>query len=154
MATLNAESMFHFQYHKTSSEINEAAKKKIVFLTNKIEERQKRISALRTEHGIDDGALIQLLTAARRERNAQHYTYSSNSVVGNSREKEEKTIGAGAVGNLLTETDLIETEKASIKRLNLITRNVRPVKMYSANGTEYWDDSFELNTDELEFLGF
>ena len=156
--------MFNFHFEKTSAEIIEKAKPKVSQLNAKIIERQGRIAALREEHGIDDGALIQLLTEARRHAQqrvyAQNYTYTTSSGgrggAGQDGGKlEEKTIGAGVVNNLLTESDHIESERASVRQLESIIRNLRPLTRVAQNtGIAYTVDTNELTFDELKFLGF
>ena len=152
--------MFGFKFEKSALEITDAAKRKKAELLMKIEERQVRLKALREEHGIDDAALIQLLTAARRAQQnndggsmSYHYNKSSTSSDGKSK-LEESSIGAGVVNHLLTENDYIEAERASIKRLEFVIRNLRPLQRVTANGVKYEDNGFGLSYDELEFLGF
>jgi len=148
----------HFQglaYHKTSEEILTKAKAKITQLNAKIEERQKRIADLRKEHGIDDAALVQLLTAARKNQNALNYSYKTS--MGNAGIKgmdEERTIGAGLVNNLLTENDFVEGEKDQVAKLSLIVRNLRPVARFGNGGMAYTDDSFPMSNEDLTYLGF
>lgn len=147
--------MFSFSYEKTTAEIKAKATEKIASLQKKIEERQVRISRLREEYSIDDAALVQLLTAARRQAGAERFTYSSNSRADDGTNRmEEKTIGAGVVNNLLTESDFVEQEKADVKKLNTIVRNLRPLPRITQNGNNYSEDSFSLSYEELEFLGF
>lgn len=148
--------MFGFVYEKTSSAIIEKATAKATSLKAKIEERQAQIAALRKEHGIDDAALVQLLTAARQQqRNAAvNYSYTSNAAAGGGAKMEERTIGAGVVNHLLTENDFIETDKESVKKLELVVRNLRPLTRYANNGTAYTVDEFRLSDEEIRFLGF
>lgn len=144
--------MFNIRIEKTSTEIKDQAKIKIAELQAKIAERQARITKLRTEYDIDDAALIQLLTQARRQEQSMQYQYSSTEP--GSGKMTEKIIGAGAVNNLLTENDFIEAEKAMYKRLELILRNISPLTRTTTAGVKYHDDSFVLNYEELELLGF
>lgn len=139
---------------KTVNEIKEAAKAKLKVLQDKIVEREKRLADLRAEYNIDDAALVQLLTAASRA-NSMSYSYTNKTVSEKGEESiEERTIGAGVVNHLLTENDFVEAEKASVKELELIVRNIRPLQKYSANGTLYEQSEFQLNEDQLEYLGF
>lgn len=147
--------MFNFSFEKTAEEIKVRANEKITALNAKIEERQRRIATLRSEHSIDDAALVQLLTAARRQAHATSYSYSSsNASVGGSK-MEERTIGAGVVNNLLTESDFIEADRANVKQLGAIVRNLRPLeRSTTTTGAKYQDNAFRLTYEELEFLGF
>lgn len=147
---------FNFTFEKTSEEIKTKCQEKALSLTAKIEDRQARVAALRAEHGIDDKALIQLLTEARKHsQDRTTFSYVSNSPVQNGPAQQERTIGAGVVNFLLTESDFIESEKESIKRLQMIIRNLRPlVRNAAENGAEYPEDRHSLTYSELEFLGF
>jgi restriction endonuclease Mrr len=146
--------MFNMRFEKTANEIKEKAKIKMDALATKIAGRQIRVSKLREEYGIDDGALVQLLTAARRQDGAERFSYYSNEPVRSGERIEERTIGAGVVNNLLTESDFIEADKANIKRLRLIVNNIRPRNKVTLNGVMYEEDVFPLDYEELEFLGF
>jgi len=145
--------MFSFKFEKNASEIAEKAKAKTLALKAKIEERQRRIAELREAHGIDDAALVDLLTQARRNDRAVTFQYTSNAPA-NKKGPEERTIGAGVVNNLLTENDFIEADKASVKRLEILGRNLRPLSRITSNGTRYEENGFPLSYEELEFLGF
>jgi hypothetical protein len=145
-------------FRKTAPEILDKVKTKMEALQAKIEQRQKRLVDLRREHDIDDGSLIQLLQAARKAQNqgAATFTYSkmSNASVGDGSQMEERTIGAGVVNNLLTESDFIEAEREQIAMLDLIRRNLRPVLEFASDGVGLPDRGFQLSRDELKYLGF
>lgn len=152
----------YLTYYKTADEIKEACSKKVKFLKTKIEERQARIASLRKEYDIDDAALISLLTDARRNQqnsDRMSFTYMANSSTHEvsasaSNKKEERSIGAGVVNNLLTENDFIQTEKEAAQRLELIQRNLFPVPTYSENGTRLPDQGFQVTEADLEYFGF
>lgn len=147
--------ILNFHIEKSCSEVIEQINKKIEALNKKITERQGRVAAIRKEHGIDDAALVQLLTAARRQSQQSSYSYKSlSSSPSGARMEEDRTIGAGVVNNLFTENDFIETDKSTVKKLELITRNLRPVKKFTDAGTPYTVDMVTLTYDELEFLEF
>jgi len=161
MKPQDAGRMFNFTFEKSAAEVKEKATKKISSLTFKIAEREVRIERLRKEHGIDDKALISLLTAAREQQNAQRqsFTYFSNhdpnGADGEVGELREREVGAGVVNFLLTENDFIQTEKSNVKRLETLVRNLRPLKRFAdGNGSPYTEDSFQLSYDELTYLGF
>lgn len=155
--------MFHFNFEKHTAEIVEKAKVKIEAVKAKIAEREARISALRKEYGIDDAALIELLTTARRRASERDeglgstYVFTSISCAGRVEGpgiREERTVGAGAVNNLLTESDFIESEKAQMKQLTQIVNNLRPQTAYTNSGEAYAVDRWTLSYQELEYLGF
>lgn len=147
--------MFNFTYRKSSHEIIAKMETKILIVQAKIEDRVQRVAALRAEYGIDDAALVQLLTAARKQAGAMKFSYTSNSSVrGGASEMQERTIGAGAVNNLLTESDFIESERDQVTRMKLVVRNLQPIPAFAANGTPLPDTGFQLSDDEIEYLGF
>lgn len=146
----SVENILHgISIEKTSTEIRDAVAHKAHELQRKIAEREKRVAQLREEYGIDDKALIQLLTAARTQ-SRQAYAYTTSAASGGS--MEERTIGAGVVNNLLTESDFVEQEKLTVERLQLIERNIRPIPARTQDGVLYECDSFTVSYADLEFL--
>lgn len=148
-----------FSYEKTADEIKEKAATKLTSLTSKIKERLARISRLREEYSIDDAALIRLLTEARRSSSYSNHTFSylaSTPLYGSSTESkmEERTIGAGVVQNILTENDLIDSERASVKKLELILRNLRPLMRHVKDKGWTPHEYFPVSEDALDYLGF
>lgn len=147
--------MFQWSIEKTADEIKQKASAKIDFLKKKIEERQGRVDRLREEYQIDDKAFIQLLQAARKQAGAERFSYTHNSVTpAGQNQMEEKTIGAGVVNNLLTESDFIESERSDVRRLSTIVRNLRPLPRVTTTGATYEENTFGVSHEELEFLGF
>jgi len=144
-------------FMKTATEIVVAAKAKIELISAKIEERQKRLADLRREYNIDDAALIQLLTAARKQQQSSQYT---NQYIFNTTQPDqqsgmvERAIGAGVVNNLLTENDFIEAEREEVKKLKMIARNLKDIPRYAENGMELPPAGFMLCSEELQYLGF
>lgn len=164
MKVSNIEHMFpEFVFKKSAVEIVTHVTAKMNSIKNKIEERQKRVADLRKEYAIDDSALVQLLTAARKNAHAQVFQYTSSlsnaaintALTGHTnRGIEEKTIGAGVVNNLLTENDFIEGERDQVKRLELIARNLSAVYRFANDGSKYVQEHFKLSFEELDYLGF
>lgn len=148
--------MFHsLTFNKTASQITSAATKKTSMLRAKIYEREKRIADLRAEYSIDDAALVQLLTAARKQQSAMSFSYNtSNASVGMDKKMEERTVGAGVVNNLLTENDFIQAERDQVKTLELIARNLQDIPRFTSNGNALPAEGFSLTMGELEYLGF
>ena len=151
------EDMFqNFTYEKPSAEIITKAQAKIAALLAKVEERQARVTKIREEYEVTDQALVEILTQARgAQRDKMSYTYNSSSAQGL---REERSIGAGVVNNLLTENDYIESERKQAKRLGLIVRNLqdRPDETIHvvAAGVERPLRGHCLTEEELEYLGF
>ena len=172
MNNVNIGHMFQgLHYTKTASELKPAMSKKLAKVEKKIKEREKRIVDLRREYAIDDAALIQLLTEARKNTSmgssVMNYSYSvgpqgyqgSQGVTGagGSRSRKaiepvERVVGAGVVQNLLTEMDNIDEEKDQVKRLKMILRNLRPLPNYAEGGKKLPDAGFPVNYQDLEYL--
>lgn len=148
----------NFTYEKPSAEIIAKAQAKIAALLAKVEERQARVTKIREEYEVTDQALVEILTQARgAQRDKMSFTYNSSpSAQGGLR--EERSIGAGVVNNLLTENDYIESERKQAKRLGLIVRNLqdRPDETLHviAAGVERPLRGHCLTEEELEYLGF
>lgn len=155
MASPRTRHMFSgLKFSKTSAEIRAKAKDKADFFIKKIAEREQRVTRIRTEFGITDQDMIDLLSQAARESISNKVmTSMTYSVSG--QQGEVKIIGAGVVQNLLTEQTLIEEEKVTVQHLLRICRNLDPVTRYTGDtGARYKVDQFDLSDDELEFLGF
>lgn len=157
MLPQNIVHMLNFTYEKSSEEIVRACTKKIEALLAKVREREERIANLRKEYGINDAALIQLLTQARKQQgNNAGMTYSFSNGIPSPRDRdggkmteETITIGAGVVNNLLTENDFIESEKSQADKLAIIVRNLKDLP--NDNGDKR---GHRLSYDELVYLGF
>lgn len=145
------DSMFNFTFEKSSTEIIEKSKAKVVAIKAKIEERGKRITATRTEYKITDAVLIDLLQQARAAQGRHVMSYTSNASVksGNGLTEETVTVGAGVVNMLLTEQDFIDGEKAQVSKLEVIIRNLADLP--DAQGRVR---GHKLSFGELTFLGF
>jgi hypothetical protein len=152
---------------KSAEEIRAKMVAKAKQIRSKVAERQARVVAMRSEHGIDDVALIQLLTEARRDakngvtgKMAYNYFPGSNTFPNappgqKPGAREERVIGAGVVSFLLTEGDLIENEKEAADRLELLARNLVEIPTYATgNGVRLPDKGFTVSVSELEYLGF
>lgn len=159
MQAINIIHMFGgLSFEKTATEIASKMKEKVGKLRAKVEERQKRIADLRKAHDIDDSDLIQLLQQARKQANssASQYSYSKSANMGGGKTvMEERSIGAGVVNHLLTESDYIDSEKDQADRLELMASNLRPIPRFATgNGASIPPEDFALTYDELKYLGF
>lgn len=147
-------SVLNFSFQKSSGEILAKAAAKVESLTLKIAEREARIVRLRKEFEITDQDMIKLLSQAAQDAlsNARVTTTMSYNI---GTQDEVRVVAAGVVQNLLTERQLIEQEKDSVEKLQMISRNLRPLVAYaSQTGERYEVDSFNLSETDLEFLGF
>lgn len=139
-------------FSKTAVEIRTAAREKIDRIRAKIAEREQRIAALRTTYEITDTDMIQLLSQQARDALSNARIVNTTYSVGSG--DETKIVGAGVVQNLMTEQALIEQEREQIERLELVVRNLRPLRRYATDGSIYEDDAFDISYTDLEFLGF
>lgn len=156
MASPHSRSILNnLSFEKTSAEILEKAGFKITALTAKIAERETRITHIRKEFDISDQAMINLLSQAAQEAlsNSRIATTMSYNISG--QDSDVRIVGAGVVQNLLTERQLIEQEKESVEKLQLITRNLRPITHHASDtGARYEVDGFHMTEQDLDFLGF
>ena len=152
MQVQNISHLFSFTFEKSTTEIVEACQKKERDLRAKMEEREARVTRIRSEYKITDAVLIDLLSQARAasKRNDALMNYSSNAAVSNDTGVPQTvTVGAGVVNMLLTERDFIDGEKAQADKLSVIARNLR----------DYTDErgivrtAHRLGYDEIRFLG-
>lgn len=139
-------------FSKTSGEVRDAVHRKVAKLSEKILEREARITSLRESYQITDTDMIQLLSQQARDAVSNARITSTTYSVGSG--DDCRVIGAGVVQNLSTEQLLIEQEKEHIDRLTLVARNLRPIRRYGVGGESFEQDSFELSYADLEFLGF
>lgn len=157
MNPIHISAMLNFGYEKSSEEIKAKAKEKIVSLREKIADREDRIAKVRKEYGLDDKKWAEMLVQVSNSRRAAQ-TYSlSNHVRHDEGGEEEIMVGAGAINNLLTESQYIESEKEQVKKLEMIVRNLenlvdRQLGFNSSGG--FKTAGHKLTHDELEYLGF
>jgi hypothetical protein len=154
-----------FAYQKSTAEILEKVGIKLVAVRAKITEREARVARVREEYEISDSDMSEILAqyandmVSNSSRGAKmSYSISSNAGAaapgGQRGEGEERVIGAGVVNNILTEKQLIETEKEAVEKLERIQRNLKPIKEWSQTGVAYMQDEWALTEDDLEYLGF
>jgi hypothetical protein len=155
MQVQRIDNMFNFTFEKTADEIITAAKKKVVDVRNKIEERGMRIQKMRAEHKVSDAVLIDIQNQmrAQEKRGVERMSYTSNAQTSAGGVQEEVTIGAGVINFLLTEQDHMDGEKGQVERLETIIRNLRDVTAYTAGGTPFIVKP-KLGYEELKYLGF
>jgi hypothetical protein len=155
MQVQRIDNMFNFTFEKSADEVIAAAKKKVVDVRNKIEERGVRIQKMRAEHKVTDAVLIDIQNQMRAQdkRGVERMSYTSNAQTSAGGVQEEVTIGAGVINFLITEQDHMDGEKAQVERPETIIRNLRDVTAYTANGTSYVN-KFKVGYEELKYLGF
>ena len=148
------------KFEKPTAEIVEKAQSKILQLTQKVMERERRIQSLRDSNEIDESALLQLLAQARRDSSSPTFTFcTSMAMIPGTKERtvREKVVGASVVNQLLEETEKLQQNRSDIESLNVIVRNLRPLRCSTTHEGKhypYTSDSWPLSFAELEFLGF
>lgn len=156
--------LFRFTYSKSSTEIVDKMKAKVIALRQKINERMERVAKVRAEYKITDAVLVDLLqqarAAARRDADmGNKMSYSTKRDPGHAEigagnegeDGEDLVIGAGVVNGLLTENDFIERETSQVAKLALIIRNLKDEERDWSDGRKV---GWSLNEDELTYLGF
>lgn len=156
----HAEMMFRgVSYNKfTSIQVREAMLAKVAALQAKIEERRARVTALMETHRIDNAALSDILVQYMKDQQSGHarMSYSNRvSTGGPDPLPAEMNIPAGVIANLVTEKELIESEKTQVARLTLITLHLHDTEpAVATDGSIYrrWL-VHTLTDDEIEYLG-
>ena len=152
MQVQNISHMFSLNFELTTQELKDACTRKEREIRAKIEEREGRVTRVRSEYKITDAVLVDLLTQARaaNKRNDAMTNYTSNAqIVNNEGEFTMVTVGAGVVNMLMTERDFIDGERSQADKLALIARSLR----------NFTDDrgiarsSHRVSYEELRFLG-
>lgn len=160
MNKTNVDEMFRqLTFTKSAEEIVAKATTKTEAIKSKIAEREKRVVAIRQEHGIDEATLVSLFAQARKDDRVAMYNAGSNVFPnvppGQQAGAGDRYIPAGVVRNLLTEYDLIEEERQQAVSLTLIARNLKTIPRFAeGNGAPIPPAEFALTRFELEFLGF
>lgn len=156
------DSMFRFNYIKSSAEIIAKMTIKVDQLKGKISERKKRIHGLREEYKITDAIYIELLEQAREAQkssnmNKMSYSVSNSQTKGNGLQEGDFVIGAGVVNHLLTENDFAKNEEAQVERMELIIRNLKDLPVDKHGNDDPYNQTLRghhLSEEELKFLGF
>jgi len=147
-----------FSYEKSIDEIKEALAKKVEAYKAKIKDREGRIVKIRKEYDISDADMINLLQQVARQgiSNAPISTMSYTiPIEGGTNAEDVRLIGAGVIQSIVTERELIDDETASIKQMERIGRNLRPVTHRTEDGQGEWvQTTWTLRDNELDFLGF
>jgi hypothetical protein len=155
-----------FAYQKSTAEIQEKVGIKLVAVRAKIAEREARVARVREEYDISDADMSEILAQYANDMvsnssrgSKMSYSISSNkaggaAAPGGQGGGDERIIGAGVVNNILTEKQLIETEKEAVEKLERIQRNLKPIKEWSQTGVAYMQDEWALTEEDIEYLGF
>lgn len=154
MQVQSIDRMFNFTFEKSAEEILAAVATKSASIQSKIAERGLRITKMREENKVTDAVLIDIQNQMRANERigTLSNSYTSNARTRSDEGDEEVTVGAGVITFLQTEQDFIEGEKAQLEKLNLMTRNLRPINAVTSTGATY-NVPFKLSYEELKYLG-
>ncbi|RYE88914.1 MAG: hypothetical protein EOO75_12700 [Myxococcales bacterium] len=145
--------MFHAVRYstKTSPELREAMERKVSELRRSGEEREVRVRKLREEYLIDAERLARLILDFQRTDTAI-VSYSAQGDGG-----RDGVIPAGVIAHIVREREMMDSERAQVRKMELILRNMRDRESYiDGRSGEHRERMclHSLSDDELEFLGF
>ena len=142
----------------TTAVVRERMSAKITALAAKIEERRGRVSKLMEEHNITSEMLADMVIQYMKDqdRGTQRMSYSNAATGPDLRSKTEVVVPAGAVANIVTEKNLIESESEESKRMVLIVRNLRDTLPAVEEKTGALIERAVIHTlsdEEIDYLG-
>ena len=143
----------------TSAEIRTKMEGKVQAIRAKVEERLGRITRIIADNGITPEALSDLVIQYNQDQKrggGGKMAYTVSTAPAGSR-APETMIPAGVVANLVTEKELVATETAEAKRLDLILRNLRDSYPHvnETTGATYQRTAIHtLSDSDMEYLGF
>lgn len=149
-------------YNKfTSPQVREAMTRKGEAVRAKIEERRGRIEKITRENEITPEALSDLIVQytqdQRRGSSSHKMSYSIPNSGSSGLQPKETVVPAGVIANLVTEKELISSETAEVKRLDLILRNLKDTEPFvDATTGELRQHALvhRLDDTDIEYLGF
>jgi hypothetical protein len=151
-------------YNKfTTAVVREKMEAKIKALSAKVAERRERVIKLMQEHGITSEMLSDMVIQYMKdqEKGTSRMSYSVTAAPRPTHSAgalgyADVMVPAGAVANIVTEKNLIESEGEEAKRLVLIVRNLRDTlpAVNEETGTLIQRAVVHMLTDEeIEYLG-
>ncbi len=138
---------------KTTAEIREAMQKKVVEIKKLSLERETRIHKIRDEYQIDPERLANLVIQFQKN-DSGFVSYNQQNQSGS---EAPKLIPAGVIANIISEREMIDSERDQIRKLELVLRNLRDTEHYASPRTgEILTRTclHQLTDNELEYLGF
>ncbi len=135
---------------KTTDELREAMKDKIVALEESRSKREERMERLRAEYNIGPEQLAELLLRFKNEGSSRSTSYDDQ-------DSDEPLVPAGVIANLVRERDMLSTERDQRRKLELILRNIKDTEPYIHEETGEVRERpciHHLTDRELEYLGF
>lgn len=138
---------------KTTAEIREAMQKKVVEIKKLSQEREVRIQKIRDEYQIDAERLANLVIQFQKN-DSGFVSYNNQNQSGS---EAPRLIPAGVIANIISEREMIDSERDQLRKLELVLRNLRDTEYYTSPRTGEVLTRLclhELTDKELEYLGF
>ncbi|WP_338865452.1 hypothetical protein [Myxococcus stipitatus] len=138
---------------KTTPELRGAMQKKVKELGGRIDEREARMRRIRDEYQIDAERLATLVMQFQKKaRGSEMVSYQSQGG-----DSGDALIPAGVIANIIREREMVDSERAQIRKLELVLRNLPDSELYNDPKTgevKSRQPLHQLTDDELEYLGF
>ncbi|AGC46315.1 hypothetical protein MYSTI_05027 [Myxococcus stipitatus DSM 14675] len=138
---------------KTTPELRVAMQKKVKELMGRIDEREARMRRIREEYQIDAERLATLVMQFQKQsRGSEMQSYQSQGGASGA-----ALIPAGVIANIIREREMVDSERAQIRKVELVLRNLSDTELYNDPKTgevKSRQPLHQLTDDELEYLGF
>ncbi|MFY1827195.1 hypothetical protein ACN47A_14845 [Myxococcus fulvus] len=136
---------------KTTPDLRMAMQKKVKELVARIEDREGRMRRIRAEYQIDSERLAALVIQFQNKK-SEFVSYQNQGGA-----PSEAIVPAGVIANLIKESEMIDSERGQIRKLELVLRNLPDSELYNHPETGEVlsrQPLHQLTDDELEYLGF
>ncbi|RKH88742.1 hypothetical protein D7Y21_13540 [Corallococcus sp. AB045] len=133
------------------TELREALQKKVRELVARVEEREGRLKRIREEYQINAERLAALVIQYQN-RDSNFVSYQSQNGA-----SQTSIVPAGVIANLISESEMIDSERGQIRKVELVLRNLPDAELYHEPRTgavRSRQPLHQLTDDELEYLGF
>jgi len=155
----------HVNYNeKTSAELRPQLQLKSTELQSSIKVREGRIVRLRDEHKISAEEMAHLLVMHHNAQKNRQQVQTMSMALGGGDENgassmghSERHVPAGAVANIAQEHQMIASERAQLRKINLILRNLQDEVFFyhpESGVTLKRTAVHKLDDSDLEYLGF
>ncbi|WP_342374589.1 hypothetical protein NVS55_24950 [Myxococcus stipitatus] len=138
---------------KTSPELRGAMQKKVAELKGRIDEREARMRRIREEYRIDAERLATLVMQFQKQsRNSEMVSYQTQGGASG-----DQLVPAGVIANIIREREMVDSERAQVRKVELVLRNLSDTELYNDPKTgevKSRQPLHQLTDDELEYLGF
>ncbi|WP_224246250.1 hypothetical protein [Hyalangium gracile] len=135
---------------KTTPELREAMQKKVKEIVARIADREGRMKRIRDEYQIDAERLAALVIQYQNQ-DSDFVSYQSQG------DSTRGVVPAGVIANIISEREMIDSERGQIRKMELVLRNLPETELYNdprTGAVKSRQPLHKLTDDELEFLGF